>query len=106
MPLPPDAVPSSVAVCLPANGNTIAAEELRNELVFAAEFGAGTLVDASAVQNVGQAVLQVLIAARRAATDCDRPYEITGASGAFRSRVHDCGLADAIGLPNERPSAL
>lgn len=104
--LPPDAVSSPVVVCLPANGTTITAEELRNELVFAAEFGAGTSVNASGVQNVGQAVLQVLIAARRAATDREKPYEITEASKAFQSRVYDCGLSAAIGLPNERASAL
>ena len=58
----PDMTPQ--AIVLPANCATVAAEALRNQLVMASETGVETIIDAGAVQTVGQAVLQVLASAR------------------------------------------
>ena len=87
---------------LPAHGGTVAAEELRTAMVLASDFGEVTEIDASAVESIGQAVLQLLIAAKAEAASLDRGFAICNPSRAFVDRVNACGLADAIGLPVEK----
>jgi anti-anti-sigma regulatory factor len=83
---------------LPANGTTTTAEELRNQLVCAAELGGATVIDGSAVQTIGQAVLQLLVAARRSAIADDKPCDIVDASTAFLTIAGACCLSQELGL--------
>ena len=74
------------------------AEDLRIHLVLAADYRDRTEVDASGVESVGQAVLQLLVAARREAAQTGQPFAILNPSPAFAQRVAASRLADAIGL--------
>lgn len=97
---PPDMVENG-PIRLPAHGTTVTAEDLRVRLVLAADFDGRIEIDASQVESVGQAVLQLLIAARADAEQNDQPFAILHPSAAFVQRVNGCRLADAIGLKNE-----
>jgi anti-anti-sigma regulatory factor len=103
MPCPPDQAPESEledrSLRLPVHGNTAAAEDMRVRLVLAADLDGETVIDASEVESVGQAVLQTLVAARTEARLSGQPFTITNPSPAFVDRVQRCGLAEAIGLP-------
>ncbi len=101
MPIQPDVMVEEHPLCLPAIGSTAAAESLRDALVAAADQGDGFHIDASAVESIGQAVLQVLLAARADAEASGVPFEIVNPSGAFLDRVTACGLASDLGLPEE-----
>lgn len=83
---------------LPANAATTTAEELRNQLVCAAELGGATVIDASAVQTIGQAVLQLLVATRRSAVADGKPCDIIGASPALLAIASACCLAQELGF--------
>ena len=85
-------------VLLPANCGTIVAEELRNRLVLAADCDAGTVIDAGAVQTVGQAVLQLLASARADAIGSGRGFRFAAMSEAFAERVTTACLADLLGI--------
>ena len=98
MPSLPDAQADEPPIRLPANANTVAAEDLQVRLVLAADRLAPIRVDASDVESVGQAVLQLLVAARVEAIAQDLVFEITGASDAFVSRAAACCLAEPLGL--------
>ena len=86
------------SIYLGGHGATVTAEDLRNQLIMAADHAMATEIDASGALSVGQAVLQLLIAARTEAAERDHDFLYTGASAAFRDRVVACQLADAIGL--------
>jgi predicted LPLAT superfamily acyltransferase len=94
----PDSMPDTGAICLSGHGTTVTAEDLRMQCVAASDLGDGIAIDASDSLSVGQAVLQVLIAARIEATLSVQPHSFLGASAAFADRVTSCQLADAIGL--------
>lgn len=94
---PPDLVENG-PVRLPAHGTTVTTEDLRVRLVLAADFDGRIEIDASQVESVGQAVLQLLIAARVEAEQNNQPFAILEPSPAFAQRVNGCRLADAIGL--------
>ncbi|WP_372890002.1 STAS domain-containing protein [Sphingomonas sp.] len=96
--LPPleSANPSPV-IHLPPHATTVTAEDLHVRLVLAADDGA-TTIDASASESIGQAALQVLLAARIEARDAGQEFHIIDPSPAFLERIEKCGLADAIGL--------
>jgi anti-anti-sigma regulatory factor len=83
---------------LPAHGTTVTAEDLRVRLVIAADTDDTIEVDASEVESVGQAVLQLLVAARAEAASAGQTFRIVNPSNAFVERVTSCQLADAIGL--------
>jgi anti-anti-sigma regulatory factor len=53
-------------------------------------------VDASAVASLGQAVLQLLLAARRTAEVGGLPFDIGSPSAAFSDTLARCGLLDAL----------
>ncbi|MFN4095647.1 MAG: STAS domain-containing protein [Sphingomonas sp.] len=92
-----DPAPDGV-VTLPAHGVTVTAEELKVRLVLAADFGDGIIVDASAVESVGQAVLQLLLAARAEAEAAGNRFHIQNPSPAFLARIEALGLTDRLGL--------
>jgi anti-anti-sigma regulatory factor len=113
MPYPPLADPSpdaadigTAVVHLPANGMTVTAEELRNQLVCAADVAGQTIIDGSAVQTIGQAVLQLLVAGRRNADAAGSTFEIIHPSAALLKAAHACCLAEAIGLETGKAMAL
>lgn len=83
---------------LPAHGTTVTAEDLRVRMVLAADHDDAIEIDASEVESVGQAVLQLLVAARTEAQANGQPFRIINPSPAFQERVASCRLADAIGL--------
>jgi anti-anti-sigma regulatory factor len=78
---------------LPAHCVTTTAEALRAGLVLACDAGA-IEIDASEVESLGQAVLQLLVAACAEAV----PFTIANPSPAFVERVVACRLGGAIGL--------
>lgn len=83
---------------LPVNANTVSAEDLKVRLVLAADLDEEIQIDASQVESVGQAVLQLLVAARGEAEHKSLDFEITNPSPAFAERVAACGLAEMLGL--------
>lgn len=101
MPSPPDPVLEEGPIVLPANGTTVAAEELQVRLVLAADRLPEISIDASQVENVGQAVLQLLVAARAEADARGLDFEITNPSEAFLARVQACRLAAPLGLSHK-----
>lgn len=86
------------ALRLPAHGTTVTAEDLRVRLVLAFDFDDAIEIDAADVESVGQAVLQLLVAARAEARRNDHDFRIANPSPAFVDRVTRCRLADALGL--------
>lgn len=105
-PSPSDAAVEGGPIRLPAHCTTVTAEDLRIRLVLAADFEERTEVDASQVESVGQAVLQLLVAAHREAAGAGQPFAIIDPSPAFAARVTASRLADAIGLGNQRGDLL
>ena len=101
-PSPSDPTMETGPIRLPVHGTTVTAEDLRIRLVLAADFEGRTEVDASDVESVGQAVLQLLVAARREATQSGQEFTINNPSPAFVQRVVASRLADAIGLETEK----
>jgi len=98
----PDHLPDVIR--LTGHGTTETAEDLRGELLLASNC-AGTAIDASEMYSVGQAVLQVLVAARNDALLHDRPFHFTATSDAFADRVTCCLLAELIGTDARRETA-
>jgi anti-anti-sigma regulatory factor len=86
------------ALRLPAHGTTVTAEDLRVRLVLAADLDDAIEIDASEVESVGQAVLQLLVAARTEAASNGLEFRIANPSPAFVDRVNRCQLGAAIGL--------
>ena len=98
MNLPPSLPEASHPILLPANCNTAAAEELQVRLVLSADAGQGTRVDASGVEMLGQACLQLLLAARHAALQANTEFDLLQPSPAFLDWVKRCCVGDALGL--------
>jgi anti-anti-sigma regulatory factor len=103
-PSPSDLQMETGPIRLPVHGTTVTAEDLRIRLVLSADFEGRTEVDASEVESVGQAVLQLLVAARREATEAGKPFSINNPSPAFVQRAVASRLADAIGVVTEKGS--
>ena len=89
------------AFCLPAHGTTAIAEEWHPRLAAAADAGDAIAIDASEAETIGQAMLQLLVAARADALGHDRAFTITNPSRAFSDRVTGCALAQSLGLITE-----
>lgn len=100
--LPPDRGAHPDAVHLSGHATTVTAVDLRNQLVVASDASDTTMIDASEVLSVGQAVLQLLIAAHNEVNLGTQTLSYVGASAAFSERVVSCQLADAIGLEIEK----
>ncbi|GAB5349285.1 STAS domain-containing protein [Alteriqipengyuania sp. 357] len=90
---------------LPVNGTTASAEELRIQLVLLLDCAATSQIDASEVDNAGQAVLQLLVAAQAEAREAGRPLSFVNPSAAFCDRVERCRLTEQIGLDPEGVAA-
>ncbi|HEX8419995.1 STAS domain-containing protein [uncultured Sphingomonas sp.] len=99
LPFPPEAERDDErSLRLPAHCTTVTAEETRVRLVLAADLDGAMEVDASDVESIGQATLQLLVAARIEAAANGQRFAIIDPSPAFTDRVNGCRLADAIGL--------
>lgn len=83
---------------LPAHCTTVTAEDVRVRLVLAADLDGRLEIDASDVQSIGQAVFQLLLAARVEAQRSAQSFSIVHPSAAFVQRAQTCCLADALGL--------
>jgi anti-anti-sigma regulatory factor len=97
-PLPPLEVDADDALALPAHGTTVTAAGLHARLMNALDSDGPVEVDASQVESVGQAVLQLLVAARADAEAAGKPFTILNPSTAFTDRVNRCQLSAAIGI--------
>jgi len=98
-PNPPELAPSPGGIIeLPTHGVTVTAEELKVRLVLAADARDDIVVDAGAVESVGQAVLQLLLAARIEAEAHGHRFIIQNPSPAFLARTEALGLTDRLGL--------
>ena len=111
MPFPPeepaaDGVADAGPIRLPAHGTTVTAEDLRVRLVLASDIDGRIEIDASEVESVGQAVLQLLVAARAEAEANGLSYSVNDPSPAFVERVTSCRLADAVGLHTQGSDLL
>lgn len=93
-------------VTLPVHATTTTAEDLRVRLVLACDIEGGIEIDAGEVESIGQAVLQLLVAAKAEARAHGLPFAITASSPAFAERVTACRLAARIGLTDEEDPAL
>lgn len=91
---PPSLPDVGGALVLPASCGTPAAVAMHAQLREFLDSGRAPLIDASAVENIGQATLQLLLAARAEWPE----LRIAGPSAAFESRVRACALAGALGL--------
>lgn len=100
-PIGPNPADEDRLLKLPPQGMTVTAEDLRVRLVLACDFDGAIEVDASAVESVGQAVLQLLVAAKAEAEAKGQRFVIHNPSPAFVNRVTACGMASAIGLTVE-----
>jgi anti-anti-sigma regulatory factor len=101
-PFPPDA--DLDPIVLPANCDTVAAEELQVRLVLAADRLDAIRVDAGQVDNVGQAVLQLLVAARSEAEARGLDFALLDPSAAFLARTSACRLAEPLGISVKEPA--
>lgn len=102
MPLPLESAPGD-GVRLPIHGTTVTADDLRVQLVVAADAEDELVIDASEVESIGQAVLQLLVAARNEAAERGQRFVIADPSPAFSGRVSACGLAELLGLESQGP---
>lgn len=103
---PSDAPPvQDRSLRLPARCTTVTAEDIRVRLVLAADLDGAIEVDASEVESIGQATLQLLVAAHVEADANGQRFAIVDPSPAFVDRVTSCRLADAIGLELEKEDA-
>jgi anti-anti-sigma regulatory factor len=99
------AVPDGMAaVTLPADCRLAAQAALQAELVAALERGDGVALDASAVERVDTAALQLLVLLRRELTSRDGTLAWRGASAAFNEAAGLLGLARILELPAAGPA--
>ena len=90
----PQFLPELNVLALPAQCGTAVAAALHGQLIAALETPLPPTIDAGAVESLGQAVLQLLLAARSALPE----LTIEPVSPAFAERVERCGLGPALGL--------
>lgn len=92
-------VEGDTRIPLPAQCGSAAAEGLHRALCEATDRGA-VHIDASQVDSVGQAVLQLLLAARRTAQARGISFDIRSASETFSDTLSRCQLPELlISLP-------
>lgn len=92
----PDFAPTRIK--LPGSGRTSEAAALHSRMLHAAETDASVEIDASAVETLGQATLQLLLALRRHVVERGQIFAITQASDAFVDQVGRCGLLAEVGI--------
>jgi anti-anti-sigma regulatory factor len=93
-------------VTLPVNVTTVLAEDLRARLVFAADHDEAIIIDAARMESIGQAAIQLLIAARHEAERLDLPFRIENLQPAVVARLAALGLAQHLEMTVEEELAL
>lgn len=93
----PDIASGTGRVVLPASAMTLSAEDLRVRLVMAVDSDEDMVVDAGETGLVGQAVLQLLVAARQAAQNAGKAFSIINPDSELSGRLVALGLGDTIG---------
>jgi anti-anti-sigma regulatory factor len=88
-------------VVLPSHGSTVVAEDLRVRLVLASDIDGDVIVDGADVESIGQAVLQLLIAAKEEADRNGNTFTIANPSEALRQRITACHLGGLLGIEEE-----
>ena len=83
------------------NVSTVMAEDLRAALVLAADHDEAITIDARDTVSIGQAGLQLLIAARLEADRLDLPFAIEHARPELIERLTSLGLSELFGLGAE-----
>ncbi|WP_246351898.1 STAS domain-containing protein [Sphingobium subterraneum] len=83
---------------MPANVTTVLAEDLRARLVLAADHDEAIFIDASETETVGQAALQLLIAAQREAARLGLPFVIENMRPELVARIARLGFGELLGL--------
>lgn len=101
LPAMPDGV---AAVTLPADCRLAAQAALQAELVAALERGGDVVLDASAVERVDTAALQLLVLLRRELASRDGTLAWRGVSAAFNEAAGLLGLARILELPAAGPA--
>ncbi|MEN9932556.1 MAG: hypothetical protein RIS17_1129 [Pseudomonadota bacterium] len=95
----PDAVGcDEVIIALPPVCSTAKAEDVMARLVIASDQERDIAIDAAAVDSIGQAVFQLLVAARIDARRVGQRFHIRQPSPAFMERASACQLIAALGL--------
>ena len=97
-PTGPEPTGDDRSLALPVHCTTTTAEDLRVRLVLSFDLDETTEVDASHVASIGQACLQVLIAANLEAGRAGQPFSVASPSAACLDRLNNCGLAHATGV--------
>ena len=87
---------------LPPNVTTTMAEDLRAALVLAADHEEAIEIDAADTVSIGQAALQLLIAAKLEAERLDMPFAIVNARTELVERLDALGLAETLQLAAEK----
>lgn len=95
---PMDGLEADGRLRLPPNVTTVMAEDLRAGLVLAADHEAAILIDASETVSIGQAALQLLIAAKQEADRLNIPFAIENAQPALVARIGALGLGEMLSL--------
>jgi anti-anti-sigma regulatory factor len=92
-------------ITLPAHCATAVAQGLLASFIDHADRGEDVVVDGSAVDVVGQAVLQVLVCAKADADAAGRSFLIAPASDALIQRAIGCRLGQQVGLESYETDA-
>lgn len=87
---------------LPPNVSTVMAEDLRAGLVLAADHEEAIIVDAAETTSIGQAALQLLVAAKFEADQLAIPFIIENARPELVERIAMLGLADLLGISSQK----
>ncbi len=85
-------------ITLPAHCATAVAQGLLASFIDHADCGEDVVVDGSAVDVVGQAVLQILVCAKADAGATGRSFTIEPASDALVKRAIGCRLGEQLGF--------
>ena len=85
-------------VVMPANLTTVLAEDLRARLVLAADRDEAIVIDASQTESVGQAALQLFLAAQREAERLGLPFAIENMQPDVAGRIARLGFTELLGL--------
>lgn len=88
-------------IALPSHGSTVIAEDLRVRLVLASDVDGDVIVDGADVESIGQAVLQLLIAAKEEADRNGNAFTIANPSEALKQRIAACRLGAMFGIEEE-----
>lgn len=102
LPLNPlDGMDHTGPIRLPANVTTVLAEDLRARIVLSADQDAAIILDATDTESLGQAALQLLVAAGREAERLEIPFAIQNIRSTLFDRLETLGLAETLGLHSQ-----